>query len=466
MTSPELLCYKDRGKEQNMGLTGIEIFKLLPKTNCKECGFPTCLAFAMQLAAGKAELDKCPHVSDEAKEKLASASAPPIRPVTIGVGDTAFKIGGETVLFRHEKTFYNPCGLAATLTTAMSDDEISERLKKYMSFQYERVGLTLRSRVVAVKDTEGDASKFEAVVKKVIDESDFSMVLISEDPGVLKQALSVAGDKNPLLYAATEANADEMGKLALEFKVPLSVKANDLDGVMALTDKLTKMGLKDLVIDSGARGVREAFEDQIAIRRAALLQENRALGFPTIVFPCEMTDDPMQEVMLAGMFIAKYAGLIVMSDFEGHTIFPLLLERLNIYTDPQRPMTVTQGIYDINGPDENSPVCVTTNFSLTYFIVSGEIEASRVPTWLLIMDTEGLSVMTAWAAGKFVGDAVGMFVKKSGIADKVKHKNIIIPGYAAAISGDLEEELPDWKILIGPREAAHLSKFLKEWKAE
>jgi acetyl-CoA decarbonylase/synthase complex subunit gamma len=222
-----------------------------------------------------------------------------------------------------------------------------------------------------------------------------------------------------------------------------------------------EMGLKDLVIDSGSREIKQAFEDQIVIRRAALKSLNRTLGFPTITFPCEMASNIDMETLIASMFIAKYGGITILSDFKGGSLFSLLVERLNIFTDPQRPMTVTEGIYEIGNPDENSPVLVTTNFALTYFIVSGEIEGSKVPSWLLIKDAEGLSVLTAWAAGKFSGDDVGMFVKKCGIADKVKHTEVIIPGYAAAIAGDMEEELPGWTITVGPREAAHIPAFLK-----
>jgi acetyl-CoA decarbonylase/synthase complex subunit gamma len=221
------------------------------------------------------------------------------------------------------------------------------------------------------------------------------------------------------------------------------------------------MGLKDLVLDSGSRDVKQALSDQLTIRRAALKDLNRSVGFPTITFPCEMASTLDVETLIASMFIAKYGGIVTLSDFRADALFPLLLERLNIYTDPQRPMTVTEGIYEINNPNENSPVLVTTNFALTYFIVSGEIEGSRVPCWLLIKDSEGLSVMTAWAAGKFAGDDVGMFVKKCGIMDKVKHTELVIPGYAAAIAGDVEEELPGWTITVGPREAAHIPGFLK-----
>ncbi len=445
-----------------MGLTGIQIFKMLPKTNCTECGVPTCLAFAMNLAAGKAELDACPYVSDEAKEKLAEASAPPIRPVAMGAGARAFKVGGETVMFRHEKTFYNPTAIAAVIASDMDAGALDTKLKEWNALQYERVGVNLCPELVALKDANGDGAAFAAAAKKIAEESEFGLILMSDKADVIKAGVEAGAKKKPLIYAATADNADDLGKIALDANVPLAIKADNMDDLIALSDKLTGMGLKDLVLDSGSREMKPLFEDQVAIRRAALKDGNKSLGFSTITFPCEMAANLDMETIIASMLIAKYAGIVVLSDFTGESVFPLLLERLNIFTDPQRPMTVTQGIYEIGAPDENSPVLVTTNFSLTYFIVSGEIEGSRVPSWLLIMDTEGLSVMTAWAAGKFAGDVVGSFVKKCGIADKVAHKKIIIPGYAASISGEMEEELPDWEIIIGPRDASLIPKFLKD----
>ncbi len=448
-----------------MGLTGIQIFKLLPKTNCGECGVPTCLAFAMNLAAGKAELEKCPYVSEEAKEKLASESAPPIRPLTIGTGDYAVKVGGETVMFRHEKTFVNPPGLAAMVSTDEDDASVQGKMDRFKAAQYDRVGLTLRAEMFLINDASGDAAKFVGLAKKVSDGTGASLILKSDKVDVLKAAASELKDKKPLLYAATAANADALGELAKEVACPLVVKGDgSLDSVAALTEKLTGMGLKDLVIDTGSRDLKKVFEEQILIRRAALKDKYRPLGFPTIIMAHEMADDLMNESLVAATFIAKYGAVITMSDFQPHSLFPLFLERLNIYTDPQRPMTTEQGIYPINNPDENSPVLVTCNFSLTYFIVSGEIEASRVPSWLCVQDTEGLSVMTAWAAGKFSGESVGSFINKCGIKDKVKHTNIIIPGYAAGISGELEEELGGWTISVGPREASQIPKFLKVWK--
>lgn len=447
-----------------MPLTGIEIFKLLPKTNCGECRVPTCLAFAMNLAAGKAELSACPYVSEEARAKLEEASAPPIKPVTIGVGNRALKVGGETVMFRHEKRFESPPGFAILITDTMEESEVDSRLKKFNELQYERVGLALRPELVAVRDDSGDAKKFEALVSKVKQNSDGGIILMSTNPDVLTAGLKVSKDRRPLIYAATGDNLDRMAKLAKENSCPVVAKASNLEDLAQLTTKLTEAGVKDIVLDTGSRTLRRAFEDQVLIRSAALTKRFRPLGFPTIVFPGEMTDDPMKEAIIASIFVAKYGGIIVLSDFQGHSLFPLLVERLNIYTDPQRPLATTEGIYEIGGPNENSPVLITSNFSLTYFIVSGEIEASKVPSYLLVKDTEGLSVMTAWAAGKFVADTIAPFVKKCGIEDKVKHHKLIIPGYAAAESGSLEEELLGWEIQIGPREGANIPAYLKAWK--
>ena len=447
-----------------MPLTGIAIFKLLPKTNCGECGVPTCLAFAMSLATGKVELSACPHVSEEARTQLAEASAPPITPVTIGVGDRASKIGGETVMFRHEKRFENPPGFAILITDTMVESEVDNKLKKFNELQYERVGLILRPELVAVKDDSGDTQKFEALVSKVTQNSDGGIILMSSNPDALTAGLKVCADRKPLLYAATIDNLDRMAKLAKDNSCPVVAKASNLEELTQLTTKLTEAGVKEIVLDSGARTLRRAFEDQILIRSAALNKKIRPLGFPTIVFPYEMTDDPMKEAVVASIFVAKYGGIIVLSDFQGHSLFPLLVERMNIYTDPQRPLATAEGIYEIGGPDENSPVLITSNFSLTYFIISGEIETSKIPSYLLVKDTEGLSVMTAWAAGKFVADTIAPFVKKCGIMDKVNHRKLIIPGYAAVESGSLEEELPGWEVLVGPREGAHIPAYLKAWK--
>ena len=447
-----------------MALTGIQIFKLLPKTNCGECGVPTCLAFAMSLAAGKAELSACPYVSEEAKAQLSEASAPPIRVVTIGTGDRALKVGGETVMFRHEKRFESPPGFAITISDTMDEAEVSARLERF-KLQYERVGLILRPELVALKADSGDVSKFEALVSKVVQNSDAGLILLSDNPDILAAGLKACSDRKPLIYAVNKDNLEAVVELAKSSSCSVAAKGSNLEEVSELTNRLTEAGIKDIVIDSGSRTVRQAFEDQIIIRSAALNKKFRPLGFPTICFPSEMTDDPMKEAVIASMFVAKYGGIIVLSDFRGENLFPLLVARMNIYTDPQRPLATTEGIYEIGGPDENSPVLLTSNFSLTYFIVSGEIENSKMPSWLLVKDTEGLSVMTAWAAGKFVADTIAPFVKKCGIEDRIKHHKLLIPGYLAAESGGLEEELAGWEILVGPREGAHIPAYLKTWQS-
>lgn len=446
-----------------MALTGIQIFKLLPKTNCGECKFPTCLAFAMALASGKAEIDACPHVNEEARFQLSEASAPPIRQVSIGTGDYEVRVGGETVLFRHEKTFFNQPGLAVLITDAMEDEEIAKRFSKVGNLQYDRIGTVLRPELVALKST-GNDEKFLGLVKRAVSEP-FSIILMASKPALMKEALEISKAKKPLIYAATKDTVEEFGFLAKASSCALAVKGEGLEEVAFLTERLASMGLKDLVLDTSSRNLKESFQEQIIIRRAALVGKYKPLGYPTITFPCEMTDSVMKETLVASCFVAKYAGIIVLSDFEGESIFPLLLQRMNIYTDPQRPMTTEEGVYPINNPGSTSPVLVTCNFSLTYFIVSGEIENSRVPSWLCVMDTEGLSVLTAWAAGKFLGDGVGAFIKKCGVAEKVSHRRLIIPGYAAAILGELEEELSNWEVLVGPREAAHIPAYLKTWKA-
>ena len=446
-----------------MALTGIAIFKMLPKTNCGECHYPTCLAFAMNLAAGKADLDVCPYISAEAKSQLTEASAPPIRTVTIGTGDRAVRLGGETVLYRHEKKFENPPGLALLISDALPEAEIRERLARFKQLHYERAGMALYPELIALKAESNNPDKFREIVNRVQESANCALILMSEDPAVLAAALEICRNEKPLLYPATRANIREMAALAKSTGCPLAVKGDNIEEIAALAAILIEGGFNDLVLDSGARNLRQALTDQVTIRRAALSKKIRTLGFPTIVFPCEMATDLMQETLVATVLMAKYGSLLVLSDFQGHSLFPLLMARADIFSDPQRPLATAAGIYPINNPREDSPVVITANFSLTYFIVSGEIDSSRVPCWLLIKDTEGLSVLTAWSAGKFSGEQIAQFVQQCAIAEQIKHRKLILPGHVAVESGSLEEALPGWEILIGPREAAYLPAYLKGW---
>lgn len=448
-----------------MALTGIQILKMLPKKNCGECSIPTCLAFAMKVAAGQTEIGECPYVSDDVKEQIGEASAPPIRTIKLGSADDTFTMGGETCLYRHEKRFENQTGLGVLVTTEMADSDVDGRIERFNSLRYERVGVEMKADIIAIRDAKADEGSFTTLTQKVLDGAkDAKLLLISDNPGSLAAAAKICGTRKPLLFGATLDNAPAMASVGKDCGCPVGIKASNLDNAVEIAEKLSAEGLKDLAIDTGARTMRAALEDNIVARKAAVTKKFKPLGFPTVTFPCEMTDDPLMEAMIASVLIAKYAGIVILSDLQGDILFPLFLERLNIFTDPQRPMVVAEDVYSINGPSENSPVLITCNFSLTYFIVSGEVEGSKVPSWLLIKDTEGLSVLTAWAAGKFGADMIAQFMKKSGIAEKVKHRDLIIPGYLASMKGELEEELPDWHIIIGPREAGHLPAFLKEWK--
>ncbi len=441
-----------------MGLTGIQIFKLLPKTNCKECGSPTCLAFAMALAGGKAELDKCPYVSDEAKATLSEASAPPIRGVKIGDK----KVGEELVFYRHEKTFMNPTAIACLVTDEMDDAEVDAKINNLNTVTFERVGLELSADLLAIRNSSGDVGKFAALVTKALSATEKGLILMSDNVDALEAGAKAANGKGALLYAATADNCDKVAAIAKENGASVVAKGDGMEAVADLTSKIVAAGLKDIVLDCGATDLKSMFYNDNQVRRAALKAKNRDLGFPTIDLVCDMTDDPYKEAMLANVAIAKYAGIIIMSDIDKERMLPLFVQRLNIYTDPQRPMVMDEGIYEINKPGPDSPVIITTNFALTYFIVAAEIEASRVPTWLLIMDVEGMSVLTAWSAGKFVADAMAPFVAKSGIKDKISHNKMIIPGYVAQISGEFQEELgSDWEVVIGTREASDLPAFLK-----
>jgi len=446
-----------------MALSGLEIFKKLPKTNCKDCGFPTCLAFAMQLAAGKVELEKCPHISEEAKESLSEASQPPILKVEIGTGDDSFAVGEETVLFRHDRTFVNQNAFAVTIEDDIDSGKIEEAVNGINAVEYERVGQVLKVDAVCIKNKSKNKDKFLEVIGKVVSLTKKPLILVSSDPEILKASAEQFKDNKPLIHAAAGDNADVFIDIGKKTGCPIAVRGKSFEDIAAITEKMRGAGIKNLVIDIGSRDLKSDFYNQIILRMAAIRQKNRLFGYPTIVFPDEMTDDPLKETLIASIFVAKYGSIIVISNANSQNIFPLMVYRQNIYTDPRRPMQVEQKIYQIGSPDENSPVLITTNFSLTYFIISGEVEASKIPSWLLVMNVEGQSVLTAWAAGKFVPELIAQFVKKSGITEKVKKKEIIIPGYVAQLQGELEDELGDgWKVVVGPREAGEVPKFLKE----
>ncbi|HUO77071.1 MAG TPA: acetyl-CoA decarbonylase/synthase complex subunit gamma [Thermodesulfovibrionales bacterium] len=443
-----------------MALTGVEIFKLLPKTNCKKCGHPTCLAFAMKLAQRQASLDACPDVSEEAKRVLGEASAPPVRPITLGVGDKAVKMGEETVLFRHEKKFVNPCAFAVEIKDTMSDGDINRIAEEVVNSEIDRVGQKLRVDAICISNASNDAGKLVAAVKTVAAKAPAVPLIISTgNPAAAEAAVKVVADKRPILFGADESNADAMANVAKANKAILGVSAKGLDALSSLTEKIKGLGVEDMVIDGGARSAKEILRDNTLVRRAAIKKNFKPLGYPVITFA--QRDDSMLEALVASLGIAKYASIVVVNSVEKWKNLALFTLRQNIYTDPQVPMQVEQKIYKLGEPTPESPLMITTNFSLTYFIVSGEAENSKVPCRLAVMDSEGLSVLTAWAAGKFTASKIATFIQESGIENEIKHRELIIPGYVAILSGSIEEKLPGWKVTVGPREANALPAFLR-----
>ncbi len=389
-----------------MALTGIQIFKLLPKTNCKKCGFPTCLAFAMKLAQGGAELSACPDVSEEAKNTLGDASAPPIKTFSLGSGDKAVKMGGENVMFRHDKKFVNPCALAVNIADTLSDDELTAKADEVTASELERVGQYLRIDAISVECASGDAARYEAVVKLVADKApDAAIILNCSDAGLVEAAVKAIADRKPLIYCATDENAEAMANIAKTNGCPLVAYADGMEALSALTEKIKGLGVEEIVLDSGAKTAKEIIENNTQIRRSALKKSFKPLGYPVINFV--IRDDSILETSIATVAIAKYASIVVLSSVEKWKNLALYTVRQNIYTDPQVPMQVEQKIFEISEPTADSPLMITTNFSLTYFIVSGEVENSKVPSRLAVMDCEGLSVLTAWAAGKFTASLLG-----------------------------------------------------------
>lgn len=444
-----------------MALSGLDIYKLLPKTNCKECGFPTCLAFAMQIAAKKVELAKCPHVSPEAKKALESASQPPIRLVTIGAGEGKLQVGNETVMFRHEETFYHPTGIGFLIEDTLSTKEFSERINRINKLKFERVGQEIKVDLIALKCVSGKKDIFVEAVKRVLAQSQLNLMLESENPQILKEAASLAKERRPLLYAARKDNSEAMAQIAKELSLPLVVCGDTLDELAELTQKITAQGVKDLILDSGAKNLAEKLDELTQIRRLALKNSYRPLGYPTIAITT--SQEANQEVMEAATYIAKYASIVILKAEEPWQVLPLLTLRQNIYTDPQKPLQVEPKAYEIGQVTDKSPVLVTTNFSLTYYTVEAEVEASRIGAYIISSYAEGLSVLTAWAAEKFTAETIAKDLNECGIKDKVSHREIIIPGYVAVLSAKLEEE-SGWKVKVGPKEASGIPSFLKSWK--
>ncbi len=439
-----------------MGLTGLEIFKHLPKTNCKECGYPTCLAFAMALANGKASLDACPDVTDEAKEALSSASAPPIKMVKVGTGDNVIEMGDETEIFRHDKRFNHPTAVAVEVKDT---DDVEAKLAVINDLNFERVGQQYEVDMVALLNASGDAGKFKAAAEAVKDKTQKNVVLVCEDPGAMEGALDVLAERKPLVYAANKDNYEKMTELAKSKECPLAVKGEDLHSLAELVEKVVALGYKELVLDPGSRETSKVLADMTQIRRQAVRKKFRTFGYPTIAFTSK--DDLQEELMQAGVYLSKYTSLLVMKSDKREHLLPLFSWRANLFTDPQKPAQVQPGLHAIGDVDENSPVYCTTNFSLSFYLVEGEVSSTRIPSYILSVNTNGTSVLTAYADNRYTAESIAEAIKAAGLEDKVKHKNIVIPGLVAVLKGSLEDE-SGWNVIVGPREANGITKFAKE----
>lgn len=449
-----------------MALKALDIFKLTPKKNCKDCGFPTCMAFCMKVASGAADVSKCPHMSDESLEKLSQATAPLMRGVKVGSENCEYEFGAETVLFRHEKTFVNKNRFAVSFCEHMTDNEIDEKIDRMKAVDYIRIGERMRVEMALIEYSE-NKEEFLRVINRVKNANlDLAYILVCEDTSIVKEAVEILKDKKPLVYGATKDNYKEMIDVVKSDKLALGVKASNLEDLYFTVEAIQKAGYRELILDVTGETIKETFTNAIQVRRIALKEQDRTFGYPSIVFANKLSNNnEMMEIALSSLFTVKYGSIIVIDDIDYAKALPLFALRQNIYTDPQKPMRVETKVYPINNPDKNSPVIVTVDFALTYFIVSGDVERSKIPVHLAIPDAGGYSVLTAWSAGKFSGSSIAKFIKESNMEDLTDNRDLIIPGKVAVLKGDIEDALPGWNVVIGPEESMELPKFLKEYKS-
>lgn len=404
-------------------------------------------------------------MDSSALEKLSEATAPLMKTITVGKGENEYKLGGETVLFRHSKTFVNRNRFAIMFCDCMSDEEIDRKIENMKKVNYVRIGEEMKAEIAAI-NYSGNKDRYIEIINKIKNSGlKVAYMLTCEDVSVMKEALALVKDENPIVYGANKDNYKEMVQLVKADKLVLGVKAPSLEELYKLVEEIHKEGYKELILDPGSSSIKEAFQNTVQIRRINLDGQDRVFGYPSVIFANKLANnDKFMEVALSTLFTMKYGSIIVLDDMDYARALPLFALRQNIFTDPQRPMRVEPNVYPINNPDDNSPVMVTVDFALTYFIVSGEVERSKVPVWMLIPDAGGYSVLTSWAAGKFTASSIAKFVKESGVEEKTKSRKLIIPGKVAVLKGDLEENLPGWEIVVGTNEALHIPKFLKEFK--
>ena len=446
-----------------MALKGLDIFKLSPKKNCKECGCPTCMAFSMKVAQGAVDIAACPYFAPEALAKLSAATEPPMKTIKVGAGDAELSLGGETVLFRHEKTFVSRTRYAMSLCTCMDDETVAQKLEDIKKVDYERIGERMFVEMVYVKYSADGKQDYVELVKKAA-ETGRILILDCKDAEIAKAALEVCKDGKPILNGADASNYEAMNAVATAAGVVLGVSGADLSEIHDTVEKLEGLGNKNLVIDVTGADVKETFKNAVQIRKAAIKDGDRTFGYPSIVNLHKIAaGDLHKQAALLSLFTMKYGSVIVAEHIGYAEALPLYGLRQNLFTDPQKPMKVEPGVYPLNGADENSVCLTTVDFALTYFLVSGELERSGVPVNLIINDAGGLSVLTSWAAGKFSSSSIAKFFQEQDIEGKIKSRKLIIPGKVAVLKGELEAKMPGWEIIIAPNEAVQLVKFMKDF---
>lgn len=443
-----------------MALSGLEIFKLLPKTNCGDCGVPTCMAFAMKLAQKKAELEACPHASEEAKKALGAASEPPIRLVKIG-GANCLEVGNETVLFRHEKTFFHPTGIAVQLKASEGESQVAHKVKEIEGYRTERVGEELKADLFLISNDSSDGDAFIKAITLVKQHSTKGILLDSKDGQTLKQGLELLKEDRPAILLRNPLTEESLA-FAKTYDASLILTAQSMEDLGDQAEKARNAGVQNLILNCESENIGCLLEQNTILRRSALRKNFKAFGYPLFTFLNEKS--PQDLLARAAVLLCKYGSILALPEYDKALLYTLFTLRQNIYTDPQKPIQVDPKVYPLGEPTPESPVFVTTNFSLTYFIVSGEIENSGTSAHLVVVDTEGQSVLTAWAAGKFSGEKIAKFIKEIKIEENVKTRKIVIPGLASQISGDLEEHLPGWEVIVGCQEASDIPSFVKNVK--
>jgi acetyl-CoA decarbonylase/synthase complex subunit gamma len=421
------------------------------------------MAFSMKVAAGGAEITKCPYISADVLDKLAESTAPPMKSLTVKLGDTEGKLGGETVLFRHEKTFVSKSLYAFSLCAGYDDAAVEAAIETSTAVDYNRIGERMYAELVNVYSDTDDAKFVELAIKAA--KLNRGVILTTSNVELAAKAVSAIKDAQPILNGANASNYEAFSKLAVENNCLLAVGGETLDELYDTVEKLEKLGNKNLILNVGTKDIKSAFEFAVQIRRAALLNQDRTFGYPTIVDAAALAwDNETLQAALAALFTVKYGSIVILQTLDYAKALPLYGLRQNLYTDPQKPMRQEVGIYPLNKADENSPCYITVDFALTYFVVSGELERSGVPCNLLISDAGGYSVLTSWAAGKFSAGTIAKYITEQ-VEPKIKNRTLVLPGKVAVLKGELQDKLPGWNIVVGPNEAVALVKFAKELAA-